>query len=378
MAGGHANQARITTFPLDDKDNCLYSDDVIDFAVEIGLYPEDAPKEAFSFADVYDPLTWSGARHCDARVWSFFSKVAEPGFEKRYEQYVMGNNLTDRMPLFVKAATKVTAQGLMNYMRSHYEDTVLDNRNDVSSGGLHSVFRNSPSMWNSGGRMYANERHPGVPYAGTQYVAQLRGWLPNGIGAINWFSVDDATFSVHAPFRASATRVSKSYSRQVGGRDVFSFDSAFWVFNMVANFAYYRYSEVAPLVVSKVAEYQQRFADAVAAEDKYALDLWAMNQSDAIEFLTAVSEARGNHLVHDWLLFYQQLFMGFRDGNTPRGVQSGYAQDWYDRIARETGDRYLVPESVQFGADRELNEQKMAVLNKNRGPVSFEASRFVL
>ena len=32
---GHANQARITTFPFDDKNNCLYSEDVIAFAREI-------------------------------------------------------------------------------------------------------------------------------------------------------------------------------------------------------------------------------------------------------------------------------------------------------------------------------------------------------
>merc|ERR1711957_644566 len=205
------------------------------------------------------------------------------------------------MPLFVKAATNITTRGFMKYMRSHYEGTALDNREDVSAGGFHSVFRNSPSVWSSGSRMYANERHPGVPYAATHYVAQLRGWLPDAIGAINWFSVDDASFSVHAPFRASATRVSKSYTNAVGGAEVFSFDSAFWVFNMVANFAYYRYSEVAPIVASKIAEYEANFEAAVQAEDKHALTLWAVNQSEAVEFLTAAGEARGNSLVQEWL-----------------------------------------------------------------------------
>lgn len=266
----------------------------------------------------------------------------------------------------MKAETKVTPQGFMNYMRSNYEGMALDNRKDVSSGGFHSVFRNSPSVWHSGGRMYTNERHPGVPSAATHYVAQLRGWLPDAIGAINWFSVEDASFSVHAPFCSSAARVSKSYSNAVDGADVFSFDSAFWVFNMVANFAYCRHSEVAPLVVSRVAEYEKQFLEAMEAEDKHALDLWAVNQSDAIEFLTAASEARGNDLVHDWLKLYQQLFMDFRNGSTPEGVKRGYAQDWYDRVARETGDRYLIPGSVQFGADCDLNDQKLAVLSKNR------------
>ena len=73
--GGHANQARITTFPRNDPANCLFSDDVVSFAVKAGLYPANASADDFSFADAYDPVTFSGARFCDARVWSFFSQV---------------------------------------------------------------------------------------------------------------------------------------------------------------------------------------------------------------------------------------------------------------------------------------------------------------
>ena len=70
---GHANQARITTFPQDDSTTCLFSADVISFAREIGLY--DGTDAEFSFSDVYDPVTFSGARFCEARVWSFFTAV---------------------------------------------------------------------------------------------------------------------------------------------------------------------------------------------------------------------------------------------------------------------------------------------------------------
>jgi dipeptidase len=160
--GGHANQARITTFPRNDPDNCLYSHDVVSFAVQAGLYPPSAPADDFSFADAYDPLTWSGARFCDARVWSFFSQVAEPGFEARHEDYVTGKNLSQRMPLFVKAARKVSVANLFGYMRNHYERTVLSDQ-DISAGPMHTEFRVSPSHWTSSGRTYVNERHVGVP-----------------------------------------------------------------------------------------------------------------------------------------------------------------------------------------------------------------------
>ena len=209
--GGHANQARITTFPRDDPENCRYSADVVSFAVTAGLYPAGAPAADFSFAAAYDPLTWSGARFCDARVWSFFSQVAEPGFEAEYANYVTGEDLLRRMPLFVKAARKVSLKDFFQFMRNHYEGTVLSDQ-DISSGPLHSEFRVSPSHWTSSAilgtdQTYVNERHVGVPYTSTSYVAQLRGWLPPPIGALNWFSVDDATFSVHAPFHACSTRI---------------------------------------------------------------------------------------------------------------------------------------------------------------------------
>jgi dipeptidase len=368
FVGGHANQARITTFPRNDPDNCMFSNNVVSFAVTAGLYPATAPVEDFSFADAYDPISFSGARFCDARVWSFFSQVAEPGFEERYVSYVTGKNLSHRMPLFVKASKKVSVTEFFGYMRNHYEHTALSDQ-DISSGPLHTEFRVSPSHWMSHNQTYVNERHVGVPYTSTTYVAQLRGWLPAPIGALNWFSVDDSTFSVHAPFHAGSTRVPVSYTNAAGSADRFSFDSAFWVFNMVANFAYYRWDQVAPVVSETIRQYEQKFVQEVAANDAAALDLWNSNHTAAaIELLTAAGEKRGNDLVSEWLQLYQELFMKFRDGSTPRNevhgveVTAGYAQDWYDRVAKDTGDRYLMPESE----NNELNARKLEVLRKNR------------
>ena len=371
--GGHANQARITTFPRDDPENCRYSADVVSFAVTAGLYPAGAPAADFSFAAAYDPLTWSGARFCDARVWSFFSQVAEPGFEAEYANYVTGEDLSRRMPLFVKAARKVSLKDFFQFMRNHYEGTVLSDQ-DISSGPLHSEFRVSPSHWTSSAilgtdQTYVNERHVGVPYTSTSYVAQLRGWLPPPIGALNWFSVDDATFSVHAPFHACSTRIPHAYTSAAGSATNMTFKSAFWVFNIVANFAYYRWEQVAPLVTERVKYYEEIFANQVKAEDAAALALWSSNnRTAAVELLTAAGEKRGNAFVASWLQLYQQIFMQFRDGQTPENVKSGYAQDWYDRVAKETGGRYLMPTMTEEDSGRvaALNARKIKVLRKDR------------
>jgi len=90
----HANQARITTFPFDDKNNCLYAEDVIAFAREKGYFK--GKNKDFSFSDTYAPLDYLGLRICEARVWTFFRKV-DPSMDS-YISYIKGET-AQRMPL---------------------------------------------------------------------------------------------------------------------------------------------------------------------------------------------------------------------------------------------------------------------------------------
>jgi dipeptidase len=150
----HANQARITTFPLNDPENCLYSPDVVSFARKIGIYPENQPDSEFSFSDIYDAVTFDGARFCEARVWSIFSAVMGQDWSNEYLDYAQGQNLTHRMPLFVKPANgkKVSLSDTMEYMRSHYENSALDmSGNSFSDVGAvtYSIYRAHPISWTS-------------------------------------------------------------------------------------------------------------------------------------------------------------------------------------------------------------------------------------
>ena len=84
----HANQARITTFPLSDPSTCVYSPDVISFARDIGLYPENALDEMFSFSDVYDAVTFSGARYvlcCVIHMWMYNHYCCDKQTNKQYD-----------------------------------------------------------------------------------------------------------------------------------------------------------------------------------------------------------------------------------------------------------------------------------------------------
>lgn len=89
----HANQSRITTFPLDDPENCLYAPDVISFARERAISTAD---ESSGFCDAYAPADFGTVRGCDARVWAFFRTVADD--MDQYTDYAMGYNMSNRMP----------------------------------------------------------------------------------------------------------------------------------------------------------------------------------------------------------------------------------------------------------------------------------------
>jgi len=364
---GHANQARIQRFPLDDPENCIYAPDVISFAISIGLWPAGRPKEEFSFSDTYDPITFSGARQSDARVWSFFSAVAEDrSFEKAYEAYVLGQNLSAsaRMPLHVKPRAKISAHELMGHMRNHYEGTALDPRLDVGAGPSGSPYRTRPIVWSHGNDTYVNERTVGTQQAGWNFVAQLRPHLPPPIGGLLWFAVDDATFSVHVPFHGGATRVPRCLADGTGDALTWSDGSAFWAFNTVANFVYPRWF-LAPEVIAASEAAERRFADELAAEEEAALALYGGGDADAaLELLTARAGARAEATTKaEWALFHR-LMVRYRDGFNitsqgphapdhggaqggvvPRAAEGGYRKDWYARIVQDTGDHYRMTDS---------------------------------
>jgi dipeptidase len=197
MVAAHANQARITTFPREDPTNCLYAEDVVEVAVHYGLYDAEADPLAFSFADVYDPLDFIGARQGEARVWSIFSQIsADPAFAQHYQEYALGNDLELRMPLYLQPKDKLTKEDVMHLMTSHYENTVMDASQDVGSGLFASPYRPRPLVWsleenaeNSSLRskekqksttQYHNERSIATAKTGWSFVAEIRPHMPRG------------------------------------------------------------------------------------------------------------------------------------------------------------------------------------------------------
>ena len=370
----HANQARITTFPLEGKTSIssdkmnkiydpnittVYSKDVISFAKEKGFYPQDGKNKDFSFSDTYAPVDFSGARACEIRVWAFFNAV-NPDMAQ-YWDYATGRNIqrdskgyaTNRMPLWIKPSEKVDVMQVMDFMRDHLEGTELDMSKDMGAGPYECPYRWRPMSFKVDGKDYVHERATATQPTGFTFVAQCRSCLPDEIGGILWFGVDDAASSVYFPMYSAATEVPFAFAVGNGSMMEFTNKAAFWVFNQVTNFAYTRYNLIHPEIRAKQVALEQQYVNFVQMIDAGAKEMLAQDKESAIKFITDFSCRTGNHLVDTWRDFYGYLFCKFMDGNVKTAipgeknpkVEQPALPEWYLRmIIEQTGKKLEVVE----------------------------------
>ena len=347
---GHANQARIRTFPLNDSENCVYSEDIISFAKEKGWYK--GKDKNFSFTDAYAPLDYGALRFCEARVWAGFRKVNSK--MDRYEDYAIGDNPKNVMPLWIKPDKKLSVQDVMGIMRDHFEGTTLDMTKDVGAGAFNNPYRWRPLTWKVDGVQYCNERAISTQQTGFSFVTQSRSWLPDGIGGIIWFGVDDAASTVYTPMYSCITEVPKAFATGNGSLMEFSSEAAFWVFNQVSNLAYTRYNTIHPEIQKQQQRLENKYVTYTSAMDLAASELFKTDKELAVDLLTEYSVNQGNNTLKEWQNLYKYLFTKYMDGNvktdkaipenykyiTPDLVQPGYGNDWYKKIIKETGEHF--------------------------------------
>ena len=370
---GHANHARITTFPKEDGVKSIssknldkifnndievvYAHDVVEFARSKGYYEGNG--DDFSFSDTYAPLDFGAARFCEMRVWSFFKDIDKSMWS--YFDYAKGHDLTNRMPLWIKPEKKLSAQDLMNFMRDHLEGTELDMSKDPGAGPHGLPYRWRPLTWKYQGKTYVNERATATQQTGFSFVTQSRSWLPNPVGGILWFSVDDAATTVYTPIYCGSTSVPETFAVGNGDIHTYSANAAFWVFNKVSNFAYLRYDVMSADIKKVQKQLEDYYAKTTQAIDKTAEKLYAENPETAHKFLTTYSVNTANALVGRWKQLFEFLVVKYIDGNikqeengefkwnkyggAPARVSNPQYPDWWkEQVIKATGDKLLMPE----------------------------------
>ncbi|MGK2857855.1 MAG: dipeptidase [Thermoanaerobaculia bacterium] len=334
----HANQARIRQFPLNDPATTLYSKDVISFAREKGWFKgKDAE---FSFADTYAPLDFGALRFCEARVWSVFRRAA-PSMEFSID-YVKAKPGAEPMPLWIKPDKKISLRDTMWLMRDHYEGTEFDMTKGVGAGPFQLPYRWRPMEWEFEGKKYVHERAISTQQTGFSFVTQSRSWLPNPIGGVLWFGFDDTYSTVFTPMYCGIRDVPKSWAVGSGNFNEFSWDSGFWVFNFVSNWAYSRYSDMIVDIQTVQGELESQFMAEQPEIDKAAVDLYNRAPGLARDYLTDYSVKQGEMVTARWRKLGEHLLWKYLDGNV-RDAQGGvthpaYCEPWYKAIVAEQGE----------------------------------------
>ncbi len=369
----HANLSRIRQFPLEQKKSyksissknlqninrpeveCVYAYDVISFARELGFFSgNDAD---FSFRDAYCPIDFENVRYADARVWSFFRHHYNKAEMDKYLPYINGDfDVCDHLPLWIKPDAPLSLRDLQNDMRDHFEGTPLDMTADITAGPWGMPIRPLPMHFKDKDSIaYFRERPIATQQSGFTMTCQMRSWLPDDVGGVTWFNCDDANMVAYVPLYCCITQVPDAFRQENNPRNEFSFESAFWMNNWVANMVYPRYS----MMVGDLRTAQKELEDYYFADqDSVLLAVKGMQPADRRSYLNRKSIEYTDLMMQRWDKLAKYLIVRYNDqiirrtdenGNFLRwGYDTpGYDQQFIDAIGTSTGDRYKLEKVIE-------------------------------
>ncbi|MDR2972744.1 MAG: C69 family dipeptidase [Bacteroidales bacterium] len=372
---GHANQARITTFPLTNGTTSItnrqfdklynsdietvYSHDVVSFAKLKGLYPKDAPDAQFSFCETYSPLDFDAARYCEARVWAGFYRLNKEEMAP-FESYARGDDLKNRMPLWIKPIEKVDVRQVMMLMRDHYEGTSMDMTKDLGAGPFECPYRWRPMTWEFEGQKYLHERATATQQTGFSFIAQARSQFPDPFGGIFWFGVDDAGSTCYVPMFCGITKIPEPFRVGNGSMVEYSPTAAFWIFTKVSNFAYTRYNAMIKHINEKQDRWEIQSINEINKMGTHIVEMYNIDPSKAIAQLTNFSNQRAQEVVNEWNSLFEYLLVKYHDGNIKKEEngkfktnesinpqaefpeQPKYPDYWYRMIVNDCGPNIIM------------------------------------
>jgi dipeptidase len=338
----HANKARIGEFPLNDPENCLYSDNVISFAVEKGYYDPKSGKP-FRFCEAYCPATPKSKRYADTRVWSIFRRAApSKNFSPDYHRAVEG---APPYPLWIQPDKKLSVADLFALMRDHYEGTDYDMTSGIDAGPYGTPNRWRPIDWTLDSLdFYVWERPISTQQTAFSFVSQSRFWLPDPIGGVLWYGLDDTYTTCYVPLYCGINEVPKSFT--VGSLSKFSWESAWWVFNFVANFANLKYSYMIEDIQEVQRDIEEAFLALQPSVEKTAIELGKRDPKLLTRYLTDYSITNAEMVVSRWRELGEELICKYNDGyvkdENGHPQEKGYPESWLREVLRSRPNQFLL------------------------------------
>ncbi len=252
-----ANGFRIGEIDFEDKTNFLSSSGLKKFALQKGLWNPSEGK--FHFAKAFGKKKRSKANkfYNSRRVWRGISLLAP--------ELKLGPDLQE-LPLFIKPEEKIDIKKLFSILRDHYGGTeyniYAENRADIK------------------------ERAIAVPGSVHTNVLQLRGWMPDDIGAVLWAGVGPTPFAIYVPYYFGINEISKPFS--TAGSE-YSDESAFWTFRSLCDLLVPKFNEVAKRIICDWEKFENDELKMQSKVEKKALDLFKESKKKAKIWLTYYS-----------------------------------------------------------------------------------------
>jgi len=214
-------------------------------------------------------------------------------------------------PYSFKPEKKLTVQDVIAFQRSTFENTIYDMTWDpawmVPAGGgrLEKSPMATPYISGDMEKVLRIRHHRTIATEGYGMVAQLRSWLPDPVGGIYWFYVDNPFVGPYVPVYAGVTDVSPLY-KTYDFRE-FSENSARWAVDFVEKLMLLRWQPATKDLRAARDPIENGFFSEQATVDAKAAALLKTDPAGAAKYLTELTVSRMEKLVDLYRLLRKTL-----------------------------------------------------------------------
>jgi dipeptidase len=287
-----ANFSRIDKIDPNDTENFIVCENYIDTAVEMDLYDPTSDKP-FSWREAYGDIYGRNNTRtlCWGRLWSalnYLAPSAAPllGAEQRWSL-----DQAPYYPFSVKPDKKLSVQDVYATINNTNVGTEYDNTEDpawyVKNGGecvksplatphpTGELVKLLSLDWLMPIPMHLNSYH---------FISQARSWLPNEIGGIFWFGLDNPHNSIIVPVYVGVNDVAPSW--KLADRTKINRDCAWWAFGLVDDQVNRLYGQFKPMLDEVRIPLQNELFDKQEETEQEALDIYETDPESVKDFLT--------------------------------------------------------------------------------------------
>lgn len=345
----HANKARIGSFPLNDPENCLYSESMVAFAIEKGYYNPKTDGD-FVFNQAFNPLSPDRLRYCESRVWSLFRRAApEQEFSSDYHRGVEG---TERYPLYIFPKEKLSIANVMDLVRDHYEGTEIDMTKGIEACPFGTPQRWRPLSWEENDQTYSWERPISTYNTCFSFIAQSQGALPNELGGVCWFGFDDTYFTCYLPIYMGVNETPESFRK--GNIRQYDPTSMWWAMNFVSNYANLKYS----YMIEDIQKVQNELEEQMIVEqDSIRMRYSDKRNEDKSLVLQNYVDSRAELILEKWNALGYKLIAKYNDGyikpDSGGMLSPGYSEEWKNTVIENDPEKHLIPDWNKEGRQKD-------------------------